>query len=310
MLGYFRNNLSYRIISILAAVLIWFFVFSERNPTTDDLVNVPLEVTGLPTDLVIAEKPNTVSIRFQGKSNVVDKISSRDFRAYISLEDANVGVRSVQVFTEIPPGVRLVSVQPAWVQIEIDQVSSIQLPVEIDIIGDVANGFNMELPRLYPGEVLVKGPENHLEKINRVFVSASLNKDSVDYYNTLPVLVEDNTGTLIMEWVEVIPRTIDVLIPIVEDIPNRTVPIVMEIMGELPDGLKLDKVYVYPSTIIIYGSREVINKINYLTVPIDISEITESTELEITPELPEGIERVSKETIQVIVEVVNENKDL
>lgn len=307
MLGYFRNNLGYRLISIFAAIVIWFFVFSERNPTTENVVTVPLEATGLARNLVVAEKPNTVNIRFQGKANVVDKITSRDFRAYIPLDQADVGVRSIQVVTEIPAGVRIVSVQPSWVQVHIDQVSSIQVPVEIVVKGEAARGYALETPRVTPGQVLINGPEKYLENIGKVYVNAIFNNISNDFFQSLPVLVEDTAGNLIMEWVEVIPRNVDVLIPVVEDVPSRIVPILIDFIGELKPRLKVDKVLVYPSTVKIYGSREIINEIGYLTLEIDVSEIDESTNFEVELELPQGITDVSDDKVQVMLEVSNEN---
>ncbi len=307
MLGYFRKNLVYRIISLLAAIMIWFFVFSERNPTTESVVTVPLEVTGLPANLVIAEKPNTVNIRFQGTSKVVNQISSRDFRAFISLEDTDKGLRTVQVQIEMPSGVRLVNLQPSWVQVEVDQVSSIQMPVDLVINGEAVNGYALVKPRITPDEVIIKGPEKHLENIGRVYVNASFNRISKDYFSSLPVLVEDKNNMLIMEWVEVTPSVVDVLIPVVEDIPNRIVPIVTEIVGELPPGLKLDKVRVFPSTVTIYGSRDIINETEYLTVKIDVSEFNETSGFKAELELPEGIDFASVEEVEVIMEVINEN---
>ena len=168
MLGYFRENLGFRLISIFAAIIIWFLVFSQRNPTAEDLVTVPLEVAGLSSDLVVAEKPSTVSIRFQGKSNVVGKLSSRDFSAYISLEDVGKGTRSIQVSTFVPSGVRIVSVQPSRVQIHVDQVTTMQAPVEVVLDGEVSEGCLLETPRITPAEVLIRGPERHLKNIGRV----------------------------------------------------------------------------------------------------------------------------------------------
>lgn len=307
MLGHFRNNMIYRLISIFAAIMIWFFVFSVRNPTSESVVTVPLEASGLANDLVVAEKPNTVSIRFQGKSNVLNRISSRDFRAHISLEQVDVGIRSVQVATEFPPGVRIVSVQPAWVQIQVDQVSTRQLPVELVVSGEAASGFVLETPRITPGQVIVKGPEKQLEEIGRVFVNASFENISANYFQSLPVLVEDKSGNLILDWIEVVPRTVNVLIPVLEDRPNRVVPFVIDVIGELKPGVEVDKVLVYPSTVKIYGPRDIINRIGYLTIEIDISEVEEGTSYEIDLELPEGIEEMNEEKVQVIVEVINEN---
>ncbi|MEW6622747.1 MAG: CdaR family protein [Bacillota bacterium] len=306
MLEHFRKNLVYRIISLLAAIFIWYFVFSERNPTTENVVTVPLEVVGLSRDLVVSDKPANVNIRFQGKRNVVDRMTSRDFRAIIELQEAETGAISLPVKTQLPQGVRLVSVQPNMAQVEIDQVTSTQIPVELVIQGSPARGYIMETPWLTPSEVLVKGPDKVLDNIGRAYVKAVINDISMDYFQALPVLIEDASGRLVIEWVEVIPRSINVLIPVVEDMPSRIVPIVPELIGEPAAGRKVEKVLVHPATVKIYGSRDIINEIGFIPIEINISGLHTSHIIEMELEAPDGIEALSENNIQIIVEVVNE----
>ncbi len=309
MLGYFRENLGFRLISIFAAIIIWFLVFSQRNPTAEDLVTVPLEVAGLSSDLVVAEKPSTVSIRFQGKSNVVGKLSSRDFSAYISLEDVGKGTRSIQVSTFVPSGVRIVSVQPSRVQIHVDQVTTMQAPVEVVLDGEVSEGCLLETPRITPAEVLIRGPERHLKNIGRVCVNVDCGDLKENYSQTLPVIVEDESGVLMLEWLEVLPSVVDVLVPVVDDLPSKVVPIVVELIGEPSPEKKLDKVLIHPATVKIYGTRDKINEIGYLPLEVDIEGLSENhtfnVELDVAPDLKDNIEFIKEEAVQVIIEVTD-----
>jgi YbbR domain-containing protein len=294
----------YRLISLLAAIVIWFWVFADRNPTIDDIVRVPIGTTELARGLVVADMPNTVEIHFRGNANVVNRVSPGDFRAYVVLDQVHVGTNSVQVRINAPAGVRITSIQPSWISVQIDQVSSIQMPVEVVVNGEAARGYVLGESRITPGEVLINGPGNLLERIGRVYVSATFNNLSEDYFQYLPVLVEDRYGNLIMEWVDVVPGSASVLIPVIEDVPTRIVPIVINLTGELRSGLELDRVFVYPATVKIYGLRDAINETGYLALEIDITEIEESTTLEVDLELPRGITHANNERVQVTLEVI------
>ena len=303
MLGYFRNNLVYKLISVLAAIVIWSLVFSERNPLVVDIVQVPLGITELSRGLVVAEKPNMVEIRFQGHGNVINRISPSDFRAYVILDEVDVGPNSIQVRLEAPAGVGVISVRPSWVRVYIDQVSFRQEPVEIVINGEVAEGYVLGNPLITPSQVLITGPGNFLESIGRVYVNATFNNLSEDYSQSLPVLIEDREGNLIMEWVNVTPGNVGILIPVIEEMPTRTVPIIINLIGELRPGLEIERVLVYPATVKIYGSGDAVDETGYLTLEVDITEVEENINFEVNLELPQGITHASTERIRVILEV-------
>jgi len=294
----------YRLISILAAIVIWFWVFAERNPIIDDIVRVPLGTTELARDLVVADQPSMVEIHFRGNANVVNRISSGDFRAYVVLDQVNVGANSVQVRINFPIGVRITDIQPSWVSVYIDQMSFRQVPVEVIVNGQAARGYVLGDAQITPGEVLISGPGNLLDSIGRVYVSATFDNLSEDYFQYLPVLVEDTDGNLIMEWVDVIPGSVSALIPVIEDVPTRIVPVLINLVGELRPGLEMNRVLVYPATVKIYGSRDAINETGYLTLEVDITEIEEDTNLEVDLELPQGITHANNERVQVMLEVI------
>ena len=303
MLERFRNNMIYKLISIFAAIVIWFAVFSDRNPMVVNIVTVPLEPRYLADNLVIANMPNNVNVRFQGNANIVDRVSAIDFRAHIPLNQVYTGINYIQVDIEPPTGVRVIGIYPLSVQVYIDQMNIIQMPVDIVLNGEVAAGYVLGNPLITPGQVLISGPGNFLEDIGRVFVNAAFDNLSEYYSQSLPVLVEDMSGSLIMQWVNVIPVHVNVLIPVIEEMPSRVVPVLINLIGEPELGVRVDRVLVYPATIKIYGSRDVIDETGFIMLEIDVTEIDENTNFEAALEFPYGITHASNESVQIILEV-------
>ena len=310
MLERFRYNMVYTLISIFAAIFIWFFVFSDSNPIIEDVVIISLEATDLDRNLVVAEKPNSINIRFQGNTNVINRVSSRDFRAFVPLDLVEVGLNSIQVVASGPDGVRIISVEPSFVDVYIDELRSIQLPVEIIVDGDAASGFVMGNPRFTPSQVLIYGPGNFLESVGRVYVNAAFSNVSADYFQNLPVLVEDRNGTLIMDWVEVRPGNVEVLIPVTAFMPSKIVPVIIDFIGELTPGLEIGGVLAHPSTIRIYGPRNILDEIRYLPLEVDINGIQADVNFELDLAFPQGITNASDNRFLIMLEVNDENQNI
>lgn len=305
MLQYFRTNLKYRIIAIFLAIGIWFFVFEEKNPTRESVVNVPLEARGLEQGLVIASKPASVNVRFQGRKPIVDGVTSRDIKAYVKMTTAHVGDNTLPVYIDLPQGVKLVGVEPTYVDVKVDSITSVQLPVVIKITGTTAHGFKLGKPQLSPDQIMVLGPRNVLEDIEKAYVDVRLSGAKEDYIKSLPVKLEDRLGSQIYhEWVKTRPEAVEVFMPVIGDNPTRTVPVTYELKGKPAKGYEVKNVDIYPKVVEISSqSQELLQKVNYIPIEISVAGSKESLEMEVPLELPEGLTTTGKQNVKAFITI-------
>lgn len=304
MLKHFRIHLAYRILSIFLAMVLWFYVTEEKNPATENVVTVPLELRGLRTDLVIADKPNSVNVRLQGRKAVVTDITSREIKAFVDLKDATVGRNLLPVQVSLPPRVQLVEVAPSLVEVDLDRVSEAQLPVTVKISGGAASGYSAQKPYVNPTEVLVRGPKNVLDNIGEVYVDARLQSSTTNYLERLPLKISDKWGNPLHEWVSFNPPTVEVFIPVVESMPSRSVALKVELQGQPAKGYKVERVIKNPEFIKLFGPYELLQQVEYLTVTVDVTGATGDVETVEPVPVPAGLQNAGAREAQIVVKVV------
>ncbi len=305
MLQHFRTNLKYRIIAIFLAVVIWFVVFEEKNPTQENVINVPLNITNLNQGLVIAQKPNSVNVRVLGRKAAVNNVSSREIEASVNMTTAQVGNNSFPVNIELPQNLKLVAVEPAYAEIKVDVITGIQLPVDVKIIGSTDQYYKKENMRMVPDEVMVFGPRNILDNIGKAYIDINLKSTDNNYVGDLPVKLENKVGTPIYnEWIDIQPGSVEIFLPIVKGNSTRTVPVTYELTGETASGYEVKSVNIYPQTVVISAEEEdMIYKTNYIPLEISLDESSETIKKELLLSFPDGIDPVDNYTVKIVIEI-------
>lgn len=304
MWEHFRNNLTYRIISILLAVTLWAWVTTAQNPIKEALYEIPLEARNLSSDLVVADKPSTVKVRVQARESTLDNVTSRDYQAYVNLTNAQMGSNVIPVEVILPRGVDVVNTSPSQVSIMIDQITQVQLPVRPKIEGNISSGFSVLDPTISPTEVLIAGPKSILDRIADVVVDVSLKEQRESYLERVPVKIYDENDNPLQDWVKLHPATVEVFVPIIRDLPSKRFIIKPILEGKLAEELIIKQVLVEPETVQLFGRWEILGQIDYLySQSIDLSEVDGSLVKELDLEVPEGTYLGIPSRIKVIIEI-------
>lgn len=163
----FRRNLGMKLLALLSAFVLWLYV-AYQNPATEQVLpQVPLEYQGLPKDVAVVGIPRAVSIRIQGARALDGDVTYKDVRAYVDLKDARVGNNILNVKVTMPAGSRLVSVSPERVSVQLDVIKEKQVPVQVEFSGAPKAGYTRLSAVLKPDQVLVRGPQEFLEKVEQ-----------------------------------------------------------------------------------------------------------------------------------------------
>ena len=306
ILDYFRKNFKYRIFAILIAAAVWLFVFETQNPVQENVVNVPLETGELDSEYVIADKPNNVNVRVQGRKEAIESINPQDIKAYVNVEDVSIGYNLLPVNVGLPPGIRLVSVDPEEVEVEVDEVTGEIFPVDVEINGSPASGYQLGSPEVKPFQVDVLGPDSILEKVETAYVDVEVSEININFNQALPVKFRDEDGNDIFhEWMFASPDTVEVFVPVFQTTPTRTVPILYEISGKPAAGYIVENVSIYPIVIDIYAdSRDLLYMTNYLQVEIPLGGNYDRIDTVEPLIVPEGVTPINREEVRVIVDIV------
>lgn len=293
----------YRICSVLAALLIWGFVIISQNPQADTLFTVPLETRNLSSELALLDTTNQVQVRVHGSSSDLSKLNSSSISAYIDLSGVNEGSTALEVKVSLPKGIQLVSVTPETVDVTLEAISTGSFPLEIETSGTPAAGYTLLDAVPTPGEVTISGAREYLERVNKVLVRADVSGLDSNFNKSLAVQVFDAGGSNITDHLTVAPSFAEVIIPVVYDLPEKSVAVNASIVGQPAEGYEVKRIIVEPSTVRVFGNISTLSSLYYLeTEPINISDMRKTYSGKVELVHSDNV-TVSQETVTVIVQI-------
>ncbi len=299
------ENVTYKLVAIFLAIVLWLNASGQESSLRQLVVEVPLEMRNLSSSLVASEIPETVRVRIEGDRDAVEKVEPSQLSAFVRMDQYEAGSHHVPVQVTIPGGVRLVNVYPDTVPVQLTEMTSVNLPVDVDVEGGVAEGFTMLSPVVNPGQVVVSGPSDVLEKISSARVTVLLNEATQDYNNELSVTLEGVDSA--RNQLDIEPAAVRVTIPVVQEDQTKTVTIEAVVEGSPPEGFTVGTVTLQPQTINIRGSSGVLSEISGIrtgAINVEGKETSFSETVALT--MPQGVQAIGGTEVVVTVEIVAE----
>jgi hypothetical protein len=166
--GLFLDNLGLKLAALLMAVLVYLNVYTDRPATI--MMSFPVQVTDLPDSLSLSGPvPGTVQAELKGTGKTLIRMRLSEPSLPVSLAGVERGHFERAIATaDLPiapyPGVEVVRIiGPRMLQLEIDRMVSVRLPVAIRLEGTPAPGVRQDgAPTAQPLSVTVRGPEGAL----------------------------------------------------------------------------------------------------------------------------------------------------
>lgn len=299
-----KKDVIFKGTAVLIAVLLWFYVTNLQNPIIDKNITVPIVYNNLKDGLVLGERPKTVEIKVKGPHSLVNPLVSNDFKAVVDLTQAKMGEGTFPIHVSLPTGVDLVNIKFQSVNLYIDSIQDRQVTVQAKIVNTAAQGYSSFEPVLTPSIVVVRGAYLQLNSLDHAQVVIDLNKATENLTLNLPVELVDKEGTLITSSLEVNPQSIQVFVPVIQNIPTKTVPIKPVIIGKPREDWVVSRVVIEPETIKITGSYEKLMTVDQITTKeIDITNLQENLITQVALENPEGVELLYSPSVKVLIQV-------
>ena len=170
MKGFLTKNLSLKLISILLAFILWYFVVSERSG--EIAITIPLDFRNIPISLIIIKNPEeSINVRISGPATLLRGLSPKNVKAIIDLSNAKPGVAKFAIQPEqitLPRGLRVTMVSPASIMLRFDRLVKKSLPVEAILVGKPFEGFKLTGVGIDPSAVEIVGAQNELRGLKRI----------------------------------------------------------------------------------------------------------------------------------------------
>lgn len=303
----FQNNKVNLIISIVAAIGLWAYVFFEINPVKNKTISdVPVKLVGVSLlqdrNLTVREdSQHTVTVKIKGPRSEVSQVKASDIEATADVSSFTEGENDVKVNVSVPDGVSKDDVNPSVVTIVIEEYVKVSKSVEVKFEGTFADDTEPGFVSRNPETIDVSGAKSLVGKVDHVqaAVKSESVKDKEQNQVVLATPVDKNGD--VVNGLTLSEKNVDVKCTLCY---LKTVPLEVPIKGKIDSDYEVTAQKV-PDTIKIKGVKSQVDSITSVKAKsIDISDIKETTEIPVEINLPKNVELTKEsENLVVVIEI-------
>lgn len=248
------------------------------------------EISGLPT---------TAEITITGEGSNVNTAANQRGVVVANLEGLTEGTHQVQLTVEGFNENVDVKINPSVAIVKLEKKTTGQFDVGYDFINqDKMNSiYNLGAPKFEYSNVNVRASKETLNSI--AFIKALIDVTGVDadFTQEAVLVAYNNKGQAVAA--DIVPSTIKVEVAVTS--PNKTVPIIVETLGEVPGGKAIESVQLDHESVTIYASDSVLSKIDSVVVTVDATLLTKDTTISRAITLPAGVKQSTINQVTLIV---------
>lgn len=303
-----RDN-TIKILSVIFAILLWFYVITEQNPVVPKDITVPVKIVNAESlsknNQIVLDNSNGyyITLKLKGKKELLDTVNEDTVSAYADVSGyMTLGENTVPVIVSgMPEGIAVTSRSDHNIKVNIDRKVVVQRPVTISVTGNPKGGLATLDALLTPSEVVLTGAESVINSVKTVKVDVDIAGVDASVSKTLPVRLLDEAGNEVT-GIQLDNRNINVSIPISN---TKRVPIQMVLEGGAAEGYMIVDKLVQPKEILVTGNQEALDRLVAInTAKQTINNLTTDVTLQVVLDLPEGIQLVNaNEQINALIDI-------
>ena len=289
------NRKNGKMVALVLAVLMYVVV---NYNTMASVYTSSLRSTRSMRDIAVTARYNTDTFELSGLPATAD--------IYVTGEAANVinavagggtVVADLEGLTEGSHEVRLsgegfgdsvtVVVDPSVVNVTLKKKTTQQFDLSWDFINrdKMESVYSVGTPVFDYTKVNVRASRDTLDSIAFVKALIDVGGQAADFEQDARLVAYDSTGAPVKA--DIVPDTVHVSVAVTS--PNKTVPIEIQVSGDVPDGKAIETITADQQTVTIYGAETVLSGIDKVVVTLNASTITKDSTILRPIVLPAGV---------------------
>ncbi|MBN1264042.1 MAG: hypothetical protein JXA25_01020 [Anaerolineales bacterium] len=319
MLQSLWENRGTLLLAFTLAITVWVYAINEADPLQQDIFpdQIPIQYINLAEGLILSgDPPSECIVRIKAPQSVWEILTQDDFSIVVDLSGLDTGKYAI---TLGKPGVDakpvlVTELMPAQINLEIETLVEKSFPIQIQLNGEPAIGYEANTPTSNPEAVTIVGPASLINSVASIEAVLDITGERMDVEQNVRLLPLDINGTL-LEEITIEPTHTTVTAPIQQGERYRLVAVIPIITGQPDFGFRITKINVIPEQVIIFSSDPTVFDTlpGYVeTVPIDIADAQEAVEVRASLDLPEKTALVGDQNIlvQVSIEAIENSMSL
>lgn len=299
-----------RFVALILALLMFLSVnnvfgslFSENALKSSDHVieDVPVDTIYNTKELYLSGAPKTVDVKVSGpQSTILQAEKLLNFKVELDLKNKSVGQYKENFKIKGLSDELKATVVPKSANVTLQDKVSKKYPIEAEINQNrIASGYELVGETVNPSQVTITGGQEELNKI--AYVKATLDETKQ--------LTDDTTekaGISVLDSnlnkldVQIRPDTVNVNIKVARS--SKTVTLNPVTKGSASKNINIDDITLDKNEVKIYGSRNVLDGIGSIDVPVDISNVDGDTTKKVNLSLPDGVDEAEFKNVEARIE--------
>ena len=312
-----KQKIIVQIVSLFISIGLWLYVTNTENPIrTVEVSKVPVQLLNA-NDLSeqgMALVPNQsiyVDLKVEGYSQDVYKLNKDNFSIKIDLAEyaLKLGDNSIPItIVDTPSNVTVKNTSNLVVTVKIEEIIEKDFNVESRIDVAAKANYYVAQPQINPETVTVSGPKSLVSQVKGVVVLGQEDNVFEDIVKNYEVVAIGDSGDTV-EGVKLSTERVQVIIKVN---PGKSVPIKVGTIGNAGYNINIASMELSQNYVEITGPQYILDSISEIyTEAIDLSRITKNSNMKVDLIFPDGIEKasISYVTVSIEVEEVKESKE-
>ncbi len=278
-------------VSFVLAIVIWGYVITTQYPEKSaTLDSVAVQFNGLSSNLIVRQySTQSVKVTINGAKDKIDfvQLSALQPIADLSICTSKQGTCDVPVkLKQVPDNVTNFSIIPDAIQIQIEEIISKELDIQVNKVGTVKLGYQQDEVKISPNVVIVSGPKSIVDRVEKAQVTVNLDDRASSLQGQVPILLLTKEGQELTDKnLKALPASVNVSASISFGLNSKTVPIrVLTVGSPAPGYIAGSSITTVPTLVTISGNPNILGPVEYVeTRPIDLS--GRNTDIDTTTEL-------------------------
>lgn len=297
-----------KVLAVVLAAFVWLQVVNEQNPLTRQTVEVPVEVLNQPKGWkVLSVSPDRVKVTLGGRARTFERTDLRHLEATVDLSATNLapGVHSLRPVVSAPPGLEVLEISPATVQVDVDVIVTRDVPVSVRVSGEPHEDFQQSVPFVSVARTTVSGPKRLVDRVEVATADIDVTGAQVDVVRRVRLVPRDAREAEVT-GLSLEPAEAEARVPMIALPPSRILLVQVPQEGSPAPGYRVDSITVEPRQVKVRvpEGRQVPSVIR--TKAVNLSGRTSDFSTVVPLDLPAGVTALDYVSAKVTVKIVED----
>ncbi len=291
-----KYDIMLRVLSVVIAICLWFVVLSIDNPERTvekrgiDVSLIGTDELALEYGLGIAdsEVPD-VSVKLRGTLNALAGVTSDNItvRADVSSIKKS-GEYYLPYDISVADGVAIAGRNPDKITVTVEDIVTVDLPVKVEIVGNLSANLETDIPNVSPATVRVKGVKSEIENAEFALVTVEARDITRTFQDSVTYTVVNSAGKELKgSSIRKVDRAVDVIIPVYL---SRELELAVDFVEGGGVTASDAAVTIDPPKLAVRGRAEVVAPLSRIVIgTVDLNSFLDNFSMIMPINLPEGV---------------------